>query len=759
MSSGASLDETVASGSSSQTIKQDSISVSRQYRLIKRQKAAPVGSNLKTRRKGAAESLSEEILRRSKCCKMRRCFSRSNIPYLKAKVGIVSKLDNRERRKVLMEMLCLPDHESGLQTPFFVFDGRRVCAAFLNKAFRFSRDLQCSVKMTPGSMKRTNHRDIDFHDQKTCGRDSIISFLRRLADKTAGKMPDKQEQHLPFFKKAEVYRRFEEEHAILYSTEPPTPSYFYSVWKSHCSDIKVRKTTRFAKCDVCEELRAAILSASGPGSSTVELINRRKIHVARVSKERQEYQSKMESAILHPDQYCSICVDGADQSAFGLPHFTVQTKSVRGKALKVKLIGILEHSAEKRLHLYTMTEEYETGANHIVESVHRFINERASGTILPPILYIQLDNCTRENKNRYFLSYLECLVSWKVFSEVHASFLPVGHTHSDIDQCFSCTSRRLRSSDAITLHELHTELRASYTPSPTVSHIKKVANFSGLCKQEKNLTNMRNFSHFQYFKFNRLPKSKQSSEGFFETICYVKTVCDGDWVPLGQHLGKEIHTFLKNPPDLGKTPPTSVTCPEGLDEVEARLRSEEGRINCEEKMAQLRDLASNVFRSRLESFHWDIQGCVEGNGFQTKEAENDSCEESEEEIGSYQAVLSRVRNNYGYERNRFVAVRPSNSTAACPFWIARVLEVINGRDGVPRELIVQWYEPNSGRDVYHTSYSPSFISKQGTSHRTAWRDNIPADSVIVEFADLTKKKELGMRVQKLLRREFCAFIS
>ena len=53
-------------------------------------------------------------------------------------------------------------------------------------------------------------------------------------------------------------------------------------------------------------------------------------------------------ARLHSSKYCSIIVDGADQSAFGLPHFTTKPKSNRGHALKVKLIGLLEHKVKKQ---------------------------------------------------------------------------------------------------------------------------------------------------------------------------------------------------------------------------------------------------------------------------------------------------------------------------------------------------------------------------------------------------------------------------
>ena len=77
----------------------------------------------------------------------------------------------------------------------------------------------------------------------------------------------------------------------------------------------------------------------------------------------------------------------------------------------------------------------------------------ASRNHRPPILWIQLDNPTGENKHKYLLAFASWLVhigkytnnkfcinnniylGW--FKEVMISFLPPGHTHVDIDQMFS----------------------------------------------------------------------------------------------------------------------------------------------------------------------------------------------------------------------------------------------------------------------------------------------------------------------------------
>ena len=181
-----------------------------------------------------------------------------------------------------------------------------------------------------------------------------------------------------------------------------------------------------------------------------------------MGKERIEYQKKRDRSKLHSKEYLSIIIDGADQSAFGLPHFTPNVKNQRGHAMKVQFVGLLDHPLPNDLLLPTMTQEHKTGANHVVEVLHRYLTRRLADGTLPPKLFVQLDNCSRENKNHYVMGYFEFLVATKVYRSVEVGFIPVGHTHEDIDQAFSQTSARLRVNNAITLADLKTELKCAY---------------------------------------------------------------------------------------------------------------------------------------------------------------------------------------------------------------------------------------------------------------------------------------------------------
>lgn len=114
-----------------------------------------------------------------------------------------------------------------------------------------------------------------------------------------------------------------------------------------------------------------------------------------------------ENSAISPSNYMSLFVDGADQSAFGLLHFVTVTKDTKWHALKVKRVGIMEHGVDNKVALYTMTENFETGANQVIEFVHRYLDSKNSQVGLPNVLFLQMDTCTRENKNKYMFAYLE----------------------------------------------------------------------------------------------------------------------------------------------------------------------------------------------------------------------------------------------------------------------------------------------------------------------------------------------------------------
>lgn len=77
------------------------------------------------------------------------------------------------------------------------------------------------------------------------------------------------------------------------------------------------------------------------------------------------------------------------------------------------------------------------GSNVMIECLNRtlkHLQEEVSGFQNPPVLYLQADNCIKDNKNKFVFAYLANLVEEGVFKKIKYNFLLKGHTHSDIDQ-------------------------------------------------------------------------------------------------------------------------------------------------------------------------------------------------------------------------------------------------------------------------------------------------------------------------------------
>jgi hypothetical protein len=73
---------------------------------------------------------------------------------------------------------------------------------------------------------------------------------------------------------------------------------------------------------------------------------------------------------------------------------------------------------------------------------------------LPRKLFLQLDNSTKDNKNRFVMAFCSLLTARRIFKEVTVGFLVVEHTHEDIDAYFSYLSKLLKRRNTYVLADL-----------------------------------------------------------------------------------------------------------------------------------------------------------------------------------------------------------------------------------------------------------------------------------------------------------------
>ena len=65
---------------------------------------------------------------------------------------------------------------------------------------------------------------------------------------------------------------------------------------------------------------------------------------------------------------------------------------------------------------------------------------------------VQLNNYTKNNKNKIVFAYLSLLVAKGIFKEVFVSFILVGHMHKDIDASFRRWRTKLYEEDLPIIH-------------------------------------------------------------------------------------------------------------------------------------------------------------------------------------------------------------------------------------------------------------------------------------------------------------------
>ncbi|XP_064397846.1 uncharacterized protein LOC135344551 [Halichondria panicea] len=166
-----------------------------------------------------------------------------------------------------------------------------------------------------------------------------------------------------------------------------------------------------------------------------------------------------------------------DQHKTNLPRLAKIPKSVQGLLpLRTHVTGVLVHTRAphgKLAHVYIDMLQFPHDCN---VTIHVLLKSLIALDHLPPVLNIQLDNTAKENKNKFFLGFCALLVERKIFTKVRVNFLPVGHTHEDIDQLFSRISKQLTLKGAESLPDLQKQITQSSTPTPTVEVLNTISD-------------------------------------------------------------------------------------------------------------------------------------------------------------------------------------------------------------------------------------------------------------------------------------------
>ena len=174
----------------------------------------------------------------------------------------------------------------------------------------------------------------------------------------------------------------------------------------------------------------------------------------------------MYKATNQPEKYLSIIIDGMDQSKVSMPNVPRESDATEKlPRLKMHATGVLVRGITSQSFCYLWGDRSPKDPNLTIAILLDVLNRIDSHD---EVLYLQMDGASGENKNKYVLMFCACLVQLGVFKKVKISFLPVGHTHEDIDQMFSRFSIALRAKGANTAQACAELLALAFKPTPVV---------------------------------------------------------------------------------------------------------------------------------------------------------------------------------------------------------------------------------------------------------------------------------------------------
>ena len=153
---------------------------------------------------------------------------------------------------------------------------------------------------------------------------------------------------------------------------------------------------------------------------------------------RRKVEEIRQSAINFPSDNLFIQIDGMDNSKSYLPRYRELSKDqVQKERLPSKISGCTIYNGwyenKRKVLFYINHDIFENGSNLVITLVYLLLQEFIGDwKKLPRKLHLNLDNCWKENKNKFLFSFLASLVQLNVFEEITCNYMLVGHTGNEV---------------------------------------------------------------------------------------------------------------------------------------------------------------------------------------------------------------------------------------------------------------------------------------------------------------------------------------
>ena len=283
---------------------------------------------------------------------------------------------------------------------------------------------------------------------------------------------------------------------------------------------KKRPKDNFARCETCDKYKELRKGAVAGSEQALKWSRKLDKHLAIARAHREFYYAKRYHSLTYPHECLTVMHDMIDHARIASPVFSYKSIELDSLVkLLVSVTGMIAHGhgdvryAHYGLNIFPHDSNYTIGsmakllrdlegppksssreflvvsgsialfcgilkgAKMCEASLAPQLEALVPATTLPPILNVQMDNATGDNKNRYVYAYWSLLVAKRIFREVYVNFMIVGHTHDDIDALFGRWSMLLKKENFPTIPALMKSFM-DVESIPTIPHlIEEVPDF------------------------------------------------------------------------------------------------------------------------------------------------------------------------------------------------------------------------------------------------------------------------------------------
>ena len=544
------------------------------------------------------------------------------------------------------------------------------------------------------------------------------------------------------FKKRELYQ--------TYVNETQAPRIKLSTFYSHLKtkfglqrpnqklpNVRFSKYTTHTRCDTCVTLDR-LQRTSRTQEHLLYCRALRYKHRERFGKARQAIANLKQLSLSFPNEFLTIHCDDMDNQKSMLPRIMEPGKALSGcYKIPTKLTGTITTSGlfptGRNVAFFYNHDEFENGSNKMVSVLYklllRFLNEFK---FLPRHLNLCLDNCFKENKNRYLFAFLASLVELNVFTEVTVNYLLVGHTGNEVDQLFSIVANALKR-EICTIEELVSIIsNSSIQPKPSCEPLDYIWDWKAFIIPNLYVVPLSQHSNFHCFQIK-----KESGSPRFRAKKYPQ---DSTFTPPN---GK---VLLKDNIVYSPVPAADFRVDElcldvvfrDLNKFISRMSSSEA-IRVRQSWDRLRErLEKKPHRQKNLPPMKILELPKQQNSEQISIPAIDELEDDLPELGGEEFPSELNEGDFESEVVKNMdLVLYTERTVGRP-WVGRVLEVL--QDSC---FILHWFGRKSRGNTFHALYNKdktAYTSKQSCSSVMLWEMGIEKEEKSFRLTNKTMEK-------------------